>query len=172
VPPERGQSAVVVPVPDAEPLVAGWRRRLDPSAAVGMPAHITLLVPFLREERLTDEVVLWLRELCGAMPVLDVAFRRAARFPSVLYLDPEPRSELRGMALAIAARWDTPPYGGAFDEVVPHLTVADGAPDEALAVAEAAVARGLPLTTRLTEAQLMVFDGDGWGCRERLPFGP
>jgi 2'-5' RNA ligase len=137
-----------------------------------MPAHITLLVPFLDEDRLGDEVVRWLRELCGAMPVLDVVFQRTGRFPSVLYLDPEPRSELRAMTLAIAARWGTPPYGGAFDAVVPHLTVADGAPDESLAVADAAVSRGLPLTARLTEAQQIVLDRTRWVERERLPFGP
>jgi 2'-5' RNA ligase len=169
MPPEHGQTAVVVPVPDAEPLVGAWREHLDPSAPFGMPAHVTLLVPFLREEHLTDDVIAGLRDLCGAMPVLDVVFRRLGRFPSVLYLDPEPPGELRALTLAIAARWDTPPYGGAFPDVVPHLTVADGADDEARAVAEAAVSRGLPLTTRLAEAWLVVF-GERWEVRERLPF--
>ena len=169
--PRAGQSAVVVPVPDAEPLVAAWRERHDPSAALGMPAHITLLVPFLREERLSAEVVAGLGDLCGATPVLDVVFRRTARFPSVLYLAPEPVGELRWLTLAIAARWDTPPYGGAFDEVIPHLTVADGAADDVLDEADAAVSRALPLAVRLAEAQLVVFDGDRWADRERLPFG-
>jgi 2'-5' RNA ligase len=169
MPPERGQTAIVVPIPQAEPLVGAWRERLDPSAPFGMPAHITLLVPFLREEALTGDVLAGLRELCGAMPALDLVFQRTARFPSVLYLDPEPPGELRSLTLAIAARWGTPPYGGAFPDVVPHLTVADGAPDETLAVADAAVSRGLPLTTRLAEAWLVVF-GERWEVRERLPF--
>ena len=40
-------SAVVVEVPEAEPLVGAWRLRFDPVAALGMPAHVTLLYPFV-----------------------------------------------------------------------------------------------------------------------------
>jgi hypothetical protein len=65
-----------------------WCRRggsgSDGSAAQGMPAHITALSPFLPEGRLTDEVLARLRELCAGLPVLDVEFRRTARFPDVL----------------------------------------------------------------------------------------
>jgi hypothetical protein len=38
------ESALVVP--EAEPLVKPFRDRYDPSAAAGVPAHITLLYPF------------------------------------------------------------------------------------------------------------------------------
>jgi hypothetical protein len=94
VPSEKGQSAVVVPVPAAEPLVSTWRQRFDSSAAQGMPAHITALYPFLPDERLTDGVLAMLGELCAQSPVLDVQFRHTARFPGVLYLDPEPADGL------------------------------------------------------------------------------
>ena len=40
------ESALVVLVPEAEALVKPFRDRYDPSAAVGVPAHITLLYPF------------------------------------------------------------------------------------------------------------------------------
>ena len=42
-----GESALLVAVPAAEPAVAAHRSRLDTSAAVGVPAHITVLYPFL-----------------------------------------------------------------------------------------------------------------------------
>ena len=136
-----------------------------------MPAHITALYPFLPEERLTGEVVERLRELCAAAPVLDVQFRRTARFPDVVYLDPEPAAGLRDLTAAIAERWpDAPPYGGAFDEVIPHLTVAHGAGDEVLDNIEADVLARLPITTRLVEARLYVFDGGRWRPRAALPF--
>ena len=62
---ETGRSAIVVPVPDAEPAVGTWRARYDSSAAFGMPAHITVLYPFLPEDRLTQDVVDRLTEICA-----------------------------------------------------------------------------------------------------------
>ena len=168
---EKGQSAVVVPVPAVEPVVSTWRARFDRSAAHGMPAHITALYPFAPEEDLTADVVAQLREVCAAVPVLDVEFRRTARFPDVLYLDPEPASGLRELTAAIAERWpQAPPYGGMFDEVVPHLTVAQSAGDDVLDDIEADVVHRLPVRTRLAEACLYVFDGERWRPRSRLPF--
>ncbi len=171
VPSGKGESAVVVPAPAAEPVVSMWRERFDSSAAQGMPAHITALYPFLPEARLTREVVARLRELCAAVPVLDVRFRRTARFPDVLYLDPEPASTLRALTAVISEQWpEAPPYGGAFGEVIPHLTVAHGAGEEVLNDIEADVLRRLPISTRLAEACLYVFDGERWRLRARLPF--
>ena len=171
MPSEKGQSAVVVPVPTAEGVVSAWRQRFDTSAAQGMPAHITVLFPFLPEHRLTGDVVARLRELCSELPVLDVRFSRTARFPEVLYLDPEPSDGLRQLTGAITQQWpDAPPYGGAFYEVIPHLTVAHGVGDDVLDGVEADVRPGLPLSARLAEARLYVFDGVRWRSRARLPF--
>ena len=108
---------------------------------------------------------------CRPPRVLDVQFRRTARFPGVLYLDPEPADGLRQLTLAIAERWpEAPPYGGGFDEVVPHLTLAQGATDGVMDDIETEVLRGLPVRTRLVEACLYVFDGGRWRLRARLPF--
>ena len=41
------QSAVIVAIPEAEAAVAALRLRLDPAAAWGVPAHVTVLYPFL-----------------------------------------------------------------------------------------------------------------------------
>jgi 2'-5' RNA ligase len=95
MPCERGQSAVVVPVPAAEPVVSRWRERFDSSAAEEMPGHVTALYPFLAAERLTDEVVAQLCDLCAPQPALEVEFRRTERFPGVLYLAPEPARGFR-----------------------------------------------------------------------------
>ena len=160
-----------MPVPAVEPLVSVWRERFDSSAAEGMPAHITALYPFLSGDRLTDEVRDQLRCLCAQLPVLDVVFRRTGRFPGVLYLDPEPADGLRQLTAAIAERWpDAPPYGGSFQEVIPHLTVAHRAGDGVLADIEADVLRSLPISARLEEAGLYVFDGHRWRRRARLTF--
>jgi 2'-5' RNA ligase len=167
----RGQSAVVVPVPTAEPLVARWRRRFDPSAAHGMPAHITALYPFLDQERLTDAVIGRLSALCAEFPILDVEFRRTARFPAVIYLDPEPADGLRRLSTAIFGEWpEAPPFGGAFEEVIPHLTIANGADHAVMTAIEEDVLPALPIRARLAEACLFVFDGGRWRRRASLPF--
>jgi hypothetical protein len=162
----------VVPVPDAEPIVSSWRDRYDPSAAQGMPAHVTALYPFLRADRLTESVIARLAAICGELPVLDVQFRRTARFPGVLYLDPEPAEGLRTLTTTIFENWpEAPPFGGEFEEVIPHLTIANGADDEAMAAAEKEVLAALPLRTRLSEACVYVFDGHQWQKHARLRFG-
>ena len=123
MPSEKERAAVVAPVPSAEPVVSAWRERFDRSAARGMPAHITLVYPFLREQDLTDEVLATLLELCAERPVLDVAFRNTARFPGILHVEPEPADELRRFTVAIAEPWPAgPPYGGTVKEVISHLT--------------------------------------------------
>jgi hypothetical protein len=97
--------------------------------------------------------------------------RRTARFPGVLYLDPEPADGLRQLTLAIAGRWPkAPPYGGAFDEVIPHLTVAHSVADGLIDEIDAAVLQGLPISTRLVGACLYVFDGAPWQLRTWLSF--
>ena len=172
MPAERGQSAIVVPVPAAEPVVGGWRQRYDPSAREGMPAHVTLLYPFLPLERLTAAEVGRLRGLCGARDAFDTEFVRTGRFPGVLYLAPDPAELYRMLTEAIATTWpEAPPYGGAFDSIVPHLTVAEGAAETRLDVIERDLTRQLPIHAHAGEARLYTFDGTRWTVHARLPFG-
>ncbi len=171
VPFQRGESAVAVPVPAAEPVVSAWRARLDSSAAFGIPAHVTVVYPFLPAVRLSDAVLADLRVECAATAPMDVAFNRTARFTGVLYLVPEPTAGLRALTARFARRWpDAPPYGGRYDDVVPHLTVAEG-PDSVLDAVEREVGPRLPVTATLEMAELYVFDGRRFRVRERLPFG-
>ncbi len=166
-----GQSAVVVPVRAAESVVSTWRARFDPSAAQGMPAHITALYPFLPAHRLTGQVITGLRVLCAAVPAVELRFRRTARFPGVLYLDPEPIGWIRELTASIARNWpNTPPYGGIFDEVIPHLTVAYSTDNRVLDEVVSHVVRSLPVDTTLAEARLYLFDGGRWQPEASLPF--
>ncbi len=98
----RGQSAVVVPVAAVEPAVSSWRHRFDSSAAAGMPAHITVLYPFLPAERLNTTVLDELREVCATVPFQHVVFKQTAKFPGVLYLAPDPDDGLRELTGALA----------------------------------------------------------------------
>jgi 2'-5' RNA ligase len=123
----RGESAIIVPVPAAEPLVGSLRARHDPSAGAGMPAHVTLLYPFLAPGRIDAGVERSLAEAVARFRAFEFALARVDRFPGVLYIAPEPAVPFAGLTAALVARWpECPPYEGRYDDVVPHLTVAIG----------------------------------------------
>jgi hypothetical protein len=83
-----------------------------------------------------------------------------------LYLVPEPDIPFRRLTEAIADRWpETPPFGGQFDEVVPHLTIAQGQDNAVLEEAEADLRSRLPVTGRVSSVDLMVHDGTRWQQR-------
>jgi 2'-5' RNA ligase len=164
-------SAVLVSIPEAEQIVGEWRVQHTYDAPLGVPAHVTLLFPFVPSERV-DEVEERLAELVAAAPAFDVAFRRTARFPEVLYLAPEPAEPFLRLTEAIAAEWpDHPPYEGAHEIVIPHLTVAESEDGALLERIAAELEPQLPLEVLVGEAQLYIEDADGrWHERSRLPF--
>jgi 2'-5' RNA ligase len=168
-----GDTGVVVLVPAADPLIEQWRQRYDPAAAQGMPAHVTVLYPFLPEPDIDGGVLDALRSVFASTAPFDLQVRRAARFPATIYLDPEPAEPFRRLTAALVERWpDRQPYGGAFDEVTPHITIADDVGAEIMDHIEPLVVPHLPLRTRLTHAQLFAFDGRTWRPREGFPFAP
>jgi hypothetical protein len=49
------RSALIVTVPETEPLVHEWRLRYD-NASLGIPAHITLIFPFVPTDDVSPEL--------------------------------------------------------------------------------------------------------------------
>ena len=165
-------TAVVLAVPEADPVTADLRRLHDPAAAGGMPAHVTLLHPFRRTDRIGPATLEALQAVFAAAPPFELSFSRTGRFPGVLWLAPEPREPLDALAGALAAAFtDCPPYGGRFADPVPHLTVAKGE-EAALASVERELARRLarPVTARAAHGSLFAFDR-GWREIARFPLG-
>ena len=92
-----GESAVVVVMDAVDPVVAGWRSRYDWSAAAGVPAHVTVLYPFLPLDQVTGDVIDRLAGIVAAEAVFDVTFAAFGRFPgAVLWLEPEPADPFAG----------------------------------------------------------------------------
>jgi uncharacterized protein YndB with AHSA1/START domain/2'-5' RNA ligase len=129
------ESALIVRVPEAEPHVAHWRSRFDPAAGQGVPAHITVLFPFVPPDAIDADV---LASVCSAIAdARPFAFRLASieRFPGVVYLAPDPSAPFVELTNRIVRRFPAHlPYGGQFDAVVPHLTVAHASGDDAAEV--------------------------------------
>jgi 2'-5' RNA ligase len=153
------QTAVIVPVPAAEASVAEHRRRLDHSAGWGVPAHLTVLYPFLAPRAVDAESLAALSTAIGSVDAFECTFRRTARFGTeVLWLAPEPEEPLRQLTLAVWRAFpDYPPYGGVHDDIQPHLTVAEralGGPG-ALDAAEADLAPRLPISQHIDHVLLI-----------------
>ncbi|MFF3089526.1 2'-5' RNA ligase family protein [Streptomyces nojiriensis] len=169
---QAGQTGLIVRIEEAEPSVRRWREQLDPSARAGVPAHVTVLFPFLDESRIDELVHCALADVLGSHRAFDLRFERCGRLPEVLYLVPEPDMPLRQLTAAIADRWpEAPPYGGRFAEVVPHLTIAQGQEDVLLDEIETDLADGLPFTSRVSSVELMVHDGTKWQERASFALG-
>jgi hypothetical protein len=150
-------------VQEAEPLVGHLRRRFDSSASAGVPAHVTVLVPFLDIDRITNTVVGDLRALIGARSSFTVRFEECRRFPDVLYLAPTPDQPFRALTEDIAKRWpEAPPYEGQFTEVIPHLTIAHGQQPSIFEELEAELADQVPVTATISSVSLFVSDGHRW----------
>ncbi|WP_060886173.1 2'-5' RNA ligase family protein [Streptomyces caniscabiei] len=163
---QTGRSGLIVRVPEAEPAVRAWRDRLDPSARAGVPAHVTVLFPFLDESRIDNDACAALGEVIGRHRSFETRFEHCGRFPGILYLVPEPDIPFRRLTEAIADRWpEAPPFGGQFDDVVPHLTIAQGQDDAVLEEAEADLRSRLPVTARVSSVDLLVHDGTRWQQR-------
>ena len=149
-------TALIVPAPRVAPVVEGWLERTVPSKpSIGVPPHVTVLFPFVPAEQVDNMLLLELRQLFGRFEPFGFTLPRTGRFPTTLFLDPEPAGPFVALTEAVWRRWpDHPPYRGEFDGIVPHLTVAQGEP-ALLDAAEADVAPRLPLTTRATELTLL-----------------
>ncbi|MGW0771968.1 2'-5' RNA ligase family protein [Streptomyces sp. NPDC002676] len=105
---QAGRTGLIVRIPDAEPAVRAWRERFDPSAQAGVPAHVTVLFPFLDESRIDARVHSTLTDVLGSHHAFELRFESCGRFPGVLYLAPEPDAQLRLLTEVIADRWPKP----------------------------------------------------------------
>ncbi len=163
----RPSSALIVPVLDAEPAVASW---LDTPTVDfdGAPLHVTLMFPFLPARGLaTREAAI--AAFAADIEPFEFSLTHVGGFPGVHFLSPDPADRFVGIVERVMARWPgCRPYGGVYESIVPHVTVAFGErPPADPALLEAK----LPITTKATELWLLEQTVRGWRTRARFPFG-
>ena len=166
------ETAIIIAVPEAEPIVDMWRRRYTPDGAEGMPAHVTLLYPFTDTSLYTAGRGREIEDVLGGFARFRFRLSSAAYFrgqPSVLYLAPSPPAPFTAMTAALFAQFpEHPPYGGAHDEVIPHLTVAEHDDPDVLSRIEDELDSRLPIEATVSEAQFMEHAPEGWRVRRRF----
>jgi hypothetical protein len=177
--PARGDSALVVMVPEAGPVVADLRLRHDRVAAHGVPAHVTVLYPFVPRREVDASVRDALASIFAAIPAFDYRFERVVRLgPATVVLDPVPASAFSQLTDAAHRRWpEHAPYGGVYDVVIPHLTVGDGVDVELVPAlesdAQAALEASGPVSGRATAVTLIVADDEAeWSTDSTYALAP
>jgi len=120
-------SGLVLLAPELDERVGDLRARHDPASRQGMPAHVTLLYPFMDPVRLGPTPRARLAEVVRRFPAFDLSFARIGRFPEALWIAPDPAGGVIALGAALAKAFpEFPPYGGQFETVIPHVTVALG----------------------------------------------
>lgn len=170
---DEAESAVVVPV-ELPVAVRRLRDRMDPLAAVGVPAHVTLLYPFLPPDGLDDSARQTVERIVAAQARFTFALTRMGRWPDVVYLAPEPEEPFQRLIAALSNAFpEYPPYRGAHPDVVPHVTIAQDPRPEYLAAAEHALPALLPIRAVAREVWLIAHVGEHpWAVHSRMPLSP
>jgi 2'-5' RNA ligase len=166
-------SALIVRVPEAENAVHRLRERYEPSAALGAPAHITILVPFVPPENITSQVLSAATAALTASRSFTFTLTEIGRWPETTYLLAEPAAPFIEMTKALARAFpDYPPYGGRHSGVVPHLTVAHGNANhagEAEKELRAILARHGPITSNCQAVDLYENSSGLWRFAHAIP---
>ncbi|MDO8361716.1 MAG: 2'-5' RNA ligase family protein [Actinomycetota bacterium] len=169
------ESMLVVEVEEAEPLVRHWRRKYDPNAALGLPAHVTALYPFRAPELLGERDLGGLARLAAQTDRFQFALSAIDEQPGAISLRPVPDNHFRMLAARLSEAFpDRPPPEGLGD-AQPTLVVARLAkPDDQARVRQAlavGIEGSLPVACVATALALYVSDRVGmWSCIGRFPF--
>lgn len=171
--PPSAESGFVVCVPEAEDVVRALRQRYHAVALLGVPAHITVLYPFMPPQHITHEVLARAAAAVASVPAFAFAMGKVGRFPATAYLAPDPAEPFVALTEALARAFPAyPPFRGEHATIVPHLTVAHGSADDAQHAAvelEAAMRLHGPVRAWCSQVSLLGSAAGRWREMHRLP---
>ena len=154
------ETILLLPVPAAEPAVGRHRARLVESARGGVPAHITVLYPFLPPAGITEQLIASLGRLFAGFDAFEFTLDRVGWFGAeVVWLGPRDPAPFRALTSAAFAAFPCcPPYGGQHAQGLPpqpHLTIGKAGGQQALRTAAESVRPCLPIEATAAEVILM-----------------
>ncbi|MEU9031310.1 2'-5' RNA ligase family protein [Streptomyces sp. NPDC048383] len=167
--PPIGTTAVVIELPPAEVLLRAAASVRASLVRTGLPAHVTVMYPFVPVADLGDDTEREFHRLAGSIPAADLLLRRLVTAPGFVAVG---AGELDPAIAAFRDVWpDLRPYGGRFGESPSaHVTVALGCDGtEARRVGER-VRELLPLPARAEAAHLVALTDRGWQRRTSARF--
>jgi 2'-5' RNA ligase len=169
------ETALICRVPESERYIARYRERFDPPARRNVPAHVTVLYPFMPPDQITAAVIDELAAITRGVRCFEFRLGETRRFPSSLYLAPQPDLSFAALTDAVHRAFpDYPPFEGKFPTVVPHVTVAHG--DEAQLCEidvelRIALASGGIIRARCNEMVLIENSTGRWEQMQCFPLG-
>lgn len=167
------ESGLVIPVPSLHDFVAPWRPKVDRVAPVGIPAHITLLYPFIAPVGIAAEID-HLREFFSHQPQFSYSLTGIGWFgDEVVFIKPSPPAPFISLTTRIQERWGLPPYGDTIAKPQPHLTIGFAGQIELMHEAADTALQTLPIHERATEVWLMQGKSDPpeWSVTHRFHLG-
>jgi 2'-5' RNA ligase len=168
------ESTLVVLVPSVQATVGKLRRKLDTAAAWSVPLHISIMYPFAAPDSISDDDTARLTKLLAAVDSFDFVLSEVGWFDRrVMYLAPTPKAPFVELTNKIVTEFPQyQPYGGAYREIVPHLTVGEGVRPARMRWTARRLQRHLPIRSSATEVSLMAPDAAGrWSVLKRFPLG-
>lgn len=156
----------MVRVPEAENMVDPLRKHYDSRAVAGAPAHIVILSPFKAPELITDGTIQKASKVFSSFHPFTFFLNDIGRWPETTFLLARPAHYFTDMTNAICEEFPAyRPYSGMYDEVIPHLTIADKNAENA-DIAEYGVRRALerhgPIEAKCTAVDLMENSSGAW----------
>jgi hypothetical protein len=165
-------TGLVVPVEAARGLITPWLDRL-PAAGRALPPHVTALWPFLPVDAVDEAVERRLQDLLAGAGAFPFALARVAELADAVVLVAEPAEPFTALTRLLWDEWpECPPFGGAYDDVAPHVVVAIDPPAADRAVIAATLAPVLPLAAHAAEVLLVEeVESGALRARRRFPLG-
>ena len=116
---------LIIPPPPVQAFCYPWREQYDQESFTRVPAHLTLLYPFVPPE-IVDEAVTQLEQICADTLPFEVVLSKYGQFEGVLFLEPENPDPILNLFHKLAEAF--PEYSISEDkhggELHPHLTLA------------------------------------------------
>ncbi|GAB2755429.1 2'-5' RNA ligase family protein [Salinifilum aidingensis] len=166
-----GRTGLVLPVPEADPVLTTVRQGFPGALLRENPAHISLLYPFLDAAAVDERTVDALDGIVRAQGTASLTLAECRREEDGFVYLPADSTEVAALADAVRTRWpDVAPHEGRGGVTAPHVTVASGVAEETATQIQTTVTGVLPVLAVLEEVWLVVFTGGQWQVRERFLF--
>jgi 2'-5' RNA ligase len=166
------QSAIIVRARLPARLEA-LRRQFVAEAARSLPAHVTLLYPFVEPPLLDAHVRGALRTVAAGSAPFDYRLVGAGSWPETVYLAVEPVEPFVVLQAALAAAFPAYPVYGEPQgfRFVPHVTIAEGPETDGPRTLGDPAWALVPRPARAAALEVIADDGLGWRLVWRVRLG-
>ena len=151
------QTVLSVTLPQADEVLSYVLSRFEGELPLpGAPPHITLLFPWMPPARIDEKVLAELAGLFDGFPSFDCSLKLGWFGSEALLLVPEDPDPFVRLTKAIIRRWpEFPYYGGDYESIEPHVSLAYG-DESSLSGLATEIAGHIPLRASVSSIDLSV----------------